>query len=208
MRAIVLSLILIGAVVLAASPSVSATDYEECDPEGIVCIVQDDGSGEDQACEDSNYLNNYGKNEAQNGVYLDSPTGDDDQLFVKLNEFCGHWHYQDSYRYGLVAGGELQGNDIDVRWQSYDSDPNNNCFWGNDHKDGNRALLIVESGGETVGVAWWDRTTEDCNTGETSEECHTEIHLGPAASEDAGCPAGGPPAPPSPDEVPYGQLIP
>jgi hypothetical protein len=44
--------------------------------------------------------------------------------------------------------------------------------------------------------------------GEETHECHTEVHLGPAGEEDAGCPAGGPPSPPSPDTVPYGQVVP
>jgi hypothetical protein len=203
MRAPMLTLILIGATVLVAAPQAMATNYEVCDPEQTVCVVQDDGSGEDQHCESDDA--EYGRNDAENAVYVSVPNTDD-EAHVRLHETCGHWHLHNQYRYGANAGADVQDAEVDVRWQEYQVSPNN--FWNNDHEDGTRARVLVTAEGETLGVAWWEQTSGDCNTGEETHECHTEVHLGPAGEEDAGCPAGGPPSPPSPDTVPYGQVVP
>lgn len=208
MKAITLSLLMVGAAVLVAAPPAAATNYEVCDPEGTVCFVQDDGSGEDQGCEEDGHLAHYGRNRAEDAVYVDPPTSDDDRLVVTARESCGHWHLHNAHRYGFLAKGQVQDVGIDARWQSYDIDPNHDCEWGNDYRDGDRLWIIVTVDGEPVGVAWWEQTTEDCETGQTSYECHTEVLAEPVASEDAGCPTGGPPGPPSSDAFPYGQVLP
>jgi hypothetical protein len=178
------------------------------DPEETVCIVQDDGSGDDQACDEEGHRNHYGRNNAENGAYVDSPTGQDDQVFVRAHESCGHWHLHNAHRYGFQAKGEIQDVEVDAQWRSYDVDPNHNCVWNNDYRDGNRLRVLVTVDGETISINWYEQTVEDCETGETHDECQTQIKAGPAGEEDAGCPAGGPPAPPSPDEFPYGRVLP
>lgn len=190
---------------LVFTPNAAADDESVCDPTNLVCVVQDDGSPGDPECDDG-YLSSYGANQKSNGVYVN---GGDANAYVRLDESCGHWFFHDAHSWGLSGGANAGGASANVYWRGYDVDANPFCGWGAENRDGTVIGGNVNDGTDKYGVEWRDETTTACGGGAGSTECTTKVFTGALGEDqDLGCPVGAPPGPPSPDEFPYGALIP
>lgn len=181
---------------LSQSPvAIPLSNYEVCDVTGTICVVQEDGSPSDPSC-DSGYLASYGPVLAQNGVYVDD-------LWIRAYEQCAYWFISTDHDYGFRASGSVGGTDILVLWRAYEREANPQCNYGATHLE--RSDILVRT--DDFELRWGEATESACPSGAGPTECSTTLQIG-SDVEDLDCPLGPPPRPPTPEEFPYGGLLP
>ncbi len=181
---------------LSAPPvAIPLSNYEVCDVTGTVCFVQEDGAPNDPTC-NAGYLASYGPVLAQNGVYVND-------LWIRAYEQCAYWFLSTNHEYGFRASGSVAGTDILVLWRTYEREANPQCDYGATHLE--RGDILVRA--DDFELRWAEATETPCASGTGPTECSTTLRIG-SETEDLGCPLGPPPRPPTPEEFPYGGLLP